>query len=382
MIDREAIIIDNGTNTIKAGFSGDEMPKIEVRTVLGFPTSQGGDDKKVEKNSEQIDIFVGEEALSKGGILKLEYPIKGGVINDYETMEKLWKHIFYNELLADTKSQPIILTESPFAEYYNKREMAECIFEKLNSDEVYIANSSVLSLYANGRTTGMVVDVGYQKSSCVPVYEGFILHHAIQKIDLGGSQLTNYLCKLINNSSENTVQFVNPAEISMINELKEKICLVADDYDSSMKKTMDDKEYNTYKLPDGTNVYIRGEKFQCPELLFAPSLNNLDMAGLHEQAFKSITSCDEDINKELFLNVVLCGGSSLFLKIQNRFQKELQSLAPTGKNVNVIAPPERKYSAWLGGAILASLKDFKETMFISRKEWNDNGPDYIFNKFF
>jgi actin-related protein len=101
-----------------------------------------------------------------------------------------------------------------------------------------------------------------------------------------------------------------------------------------------------------------------------------------EQAFKAIKKCDEDIQKDLFLNSVLCGGSSLFMKIKTRFHKELQSLAPTGKTVKVIAPPERKYSAWLGGAILASLEGFRNTMFVTKKEYNEYGNNAIYKKFF
>ena len=379
----ESIIIDNGTSTIKAGFSDDDMPRVVIPTVLGKPFSNTGGvpEEEEEDINEQIDIFVGEEALNKGGTLQLSRPISKGEIKDFSTMELIWKHIFYNELLTETKTHSVIVTEAPFAPSDNKRQMAEVLFDKLGVESLYIINTSSLALYANGKTTGTVVDIGYQTTSFVPIYEGFVLNHAVTKVDTGGKDLTDYFCHIIGLRDDND-KFVNEGQKSMINELKEKICEVAEDYDSQVKKCLDSKKEEVYTLPDGSKVKIAQEKYQCPELLFQPQFFQRDHYGLHEQTFKSIKRCDDDIEKDLFQNVILCGGSSLFLKIRKKFEKELQSLAPTGKTVKVIAPPERKYSAWLGGAILSSMKKFKAAMFVSKKEYNENGYGIINDKFF
>ena len=355
----ESIIIDNGTNTIKAGFSDDDMPRVVIPTVLGKPFSNTGGvpEEEEEDINEQIDIFVGEEALNKGGTLQLSRPISKGEIKDYSTMELIWKHIFYNELLTETKTHSVIVTEAPFAPSDNKKQMAEVLFDKLGVESLYIINTSSLALYANGKTTGTV------------------------KVDTGGKDLTDYFCHIIGLRDDND-KFVNEGQKSMINELKEKICEVAEDYDSQVKKCIDSKIVETHTLPDGSKVKITHEKYQCPELLFQPQFFQKDHFGLHEQTFKSIKKCDEDIEKDLFQNVILCGGSSLFMKIRKKFEKELQSLAPTGKTVKVIAPPERKYSSWLGGAILSSLTDFKNTMFVSKKEWSEIGDGILYDKFF
>ena len=379
----ESIIIDNGTNTIKAGFSDDDMPRVVIPTVLGKPFSNTGGvpEEEEEDINEQIDIFVGEEALNKGGTLQLSRPISKGEIKDYSTMELIWKHIFYNELLTETKTHSVIVTEAPFAPSDNKKQMAEVLFDKLGVESLYIINTSSLALYANGKTTGTVVDIGYQTTSFVPIYEGFVLNHAVTKVDTGGKDLTDYFCHIIGLRDDND-KFVNEGQKSMINELKEKICEVAEDYDSQVKKCLDSKQEEVYTLPDGSKVKIAQEKYQCPELLFQPQFFQRDHYGLHEQTFKSIKRCDDDIEKDLFQNVILCGGSSLFLKIRKKFEKELQSLAPTGKTVKVIAPPERKFSAWLGGSILSSMKNFKSAMFVSKKEYNENGYGIINDKFF
>jgi actin len=389
----ETIIIDNGTNTIKAGFSDDDMPRVVIPTVLGKPASNSPanrEDGEEEENKQQedeeelnlqLDIFVGEEALNKGGTLQLSRPITNGLITDYDTMELIWKHIFYNELLTDTKTSSVIITEAPFAPSDSRQKLAEILFDHLGIDSLYITNNSTLSLYSNGKTTGTVVDIGYKTTSFVPIYEGFVLHHAVTKVDTGGKDLTDYFALILSQRPDN-IKFTNEGQKSMINELKEKICEVAEDYDSQIKRCIDQKIKETYNLPDGTKINIGPEKYQCPELLFQPQFFQRDHFGLHEQTFKSIKKCDEDIEKDLFQNVVLCGGSSLFNKIRKKFEKELQSLAPTGKNVKIIAPPERKYSAWLGGAILSSMKEFKNSMFINKKEWMENGAGALYDKFF
>ena len=301
----ESIIIDNGTSTIKAGFSDDDMPRVVIPTVLGKPFSNTGgvQEEEEEDINEQIDIFVGEEALNKGGTLQLSRPISEGEIKDFSTMELIWKHIFYNELLTETKTHSVIVTEAPFCPTDNKRQMAEVLFDKLGVESLYIINTSSLALYANGKTTGTVVDIGYQTTSFVPIYEGFVLHHAVTKVDTGGKDLTDYFCHIIGLRDDND-KFVNEGQKSMINELKEKICEVAEDYDSQVKKCLDSKIVETHTLPDGSKVKITHEKYQCPELLFQPQFFQKDHFGLHEQTFKSIKKCDEDIEKDLFQNVI------------------------------------------------------------------------------
>lgn len=380
---QESIIIDNGSYSCKAGFSQDDMPRVEIPTVLGKPSSLGKDIDYNDEELNQLDIFVGEEAISKGGILDLKYPIKKGRIEDFDTMKKIWNHIFYNELLAEAKSHPVIVSESPYAPYEDKLKMAQVLFEELNVENLYMTNTSTLALYANGRTTGIVVDIGYEMTSCVPIYEGFVLNHAVTKIEMGGFHLTQFMASLINEHLEDDKKFINTNQISMINELKEKVCIVAEDFDSEYKRLQDNKVIEKYVFPENNKeIQYSSEKFKCPEMLFQPNFFGKDASGIHELCYKSINKCNSDIVRDLYLNTILAGGSSLFMKIQPRFNKELQSLAPTGKKAYTIAPPERKYSAWLGGSILALLDNFKQVMFVSKKEYNDMGAEVIYNKFF
>merc|ERR1711920_155448 len=137
----------------------------------------------------------------------------------------------------------------------------------------------------------------------------------------------------------------------------------------------------TYELPDGNVIAVGSERFRCPEVLFQPSLVGKEASGIHEATFRSIMQCDIDVRKALYANVVLAGGTSLFQGIGERMTKELSALVPPTMKIKVIAPPERKYSVWIGGSILSSLTTFQQ-MWVSKEEFDESGPGIVHRKCF
>jgi len=365
------LVVDKGSSVIKAGFSGHDSPLSVFHSVVCGRQLTPSPAVMAVNNRH----YAGDEARSSAGMFELEYPIKNGIVQNWDYMERIYKQIFVNDLRVESKDRPILLSDPCFNPKQDREKHTQMLFESFQSPAVALHNEGLLGWYASGRNSGIALCCGDGVLQIVPIIDGYSHYPSIRRYNFGGRDLTKYLARLLTRRGH---YFYTSSDMDTVREIKERLCYVAEDYPAELEKAQQSSSLDgTFELPCGQELTISEERFQCAEALFNPSLIDVHMAGVHELLWDAISDCEIHHRTLLLSNIVLVGGCTMLPGFPERLKKELEKKVADRANVHVrvVSPPERRYSVWIGGSILSSLSSFKSL--VSKDEYEEWGPSII-----
>ena len=370
------IIIDIGSGEIKAGFSGEDSPKVLFKNYIGEPKY-----KKVLSafNSEDKEItahYIGEDCGKFMGILKLRHPVKHGIFSSDQDILSIFNYI-YSKLGLGTEEieqHPLLVTEPLLNPYTNREKIANLLFDNLGVPALFFASQPILSLFSTSNTSGTVLESGEGVTQSCVVCEGFSLPNSYERYDYGGADVTEYLKILLKKKG---YQFYNSTEFRLVNEIKENSCFCI----SNKKININDarkglnKNPLNYYLPDGTTVSIGEERLLAPEILFDLDKIGKEYLGLTDIIMSSINKVDIELRQKAYQNILLSGGNTAIRGLLEKLTAEIKN---THKNlvINLKTTSKPEHCCWIGGNMISTLEIFKR-MWVSKSEWSEKGSKII-----
>jgi len=341
------------------------------------------------KNVELKDVMVGDECALHRSMLETSYPVDNGIVNDWKGMVHLWDYTFKERLKIDPKEHKILLTEPPMNPKDNQKKILQCMFETYDFEAAKVSIQAQLVLYAQGLLTGVVVDSGDGVTHIVPVWEGVCPPALIKRLNVAGRHITRYLIKLLQLRG---YSFNRSADFETVRQIKERFCYVGYDLDVEKRLALETTTLMaSYTLPDGRVIRLGSERYAASEVLFQPTLIDVESKGVHDMLFSMIQEADIDLRPSFYKHIVLSGGSTMYPGLPSRLEKEIRALylrnvlkgdrARMAKfRLRIEDPPRRKHMVFLGGSVLADIMKDRPEFWISRQEWAEHGPNIIGKK--
>lgn len=415
-----ALVFDPGHFSFRVGYAGEDSPKAEIPSVVGV--------------SPDPDSLVDESAMDTGADIKVkrkyhidtvslsfakkdmevETYMKDGMIDNWDMFEKVLDYSYKRIIQSESEFHPVLFSESPWNKKDKREQLCEIMFEKYNVPAFFLVKNAVLAAFANGRSTGLVVDSGATHTSAVPVHDGYVLQHAIVKSPLGSDFLTTQCQQFL---QDQHTEIIPPYMIAGKKEVNEgekpkwdkkpnlpevtkswhayQCREVVRDFQHSVLQVHDvpysedavsSIPHVPYEFPNGFNDEYGHERFKIPEALFDPNTLRLPgggaMLGAAHVVTTSVGMCDVDLRPSLYGNVVVTGGNTLLQGYNERLNRDLSIKTPSTMRFKLIAangPQERRYGSWIGGSILASLGSFQQ-MWISKQEYDEVGKQQVDRK--
>jgi len=352
------VVLDTGSATVRAGFADEDEPRIVLPTVVGVP-------KQTASDSEQVK-YPGQEAWDASAELLLSRPVDCGLVQNWEDMELIWRHVFVDKLRVPPEVHPVLVSEKMLNPKANRERTMQVMFDTFRVPRLYLTSSSVLSLYQADRTTGVVMEIGCRCTSSVGIYEGYPLPHSYTMANdkCSGSGATMQLRNLLlqgGHAQEHLSEDV-------CNDIKTRLCYVR----HRGVDAIDDK--HTFTLPDGTNLTIGPEVGDVADCFFQGE------DSLCDSLRKCISKIDTDIKvkENIHGNIVVSGCTAQMRGLPERLREELTKVSPASVKIKVVRS-NALYAAWRGGSILAGLSAFQD-MWVTQEEYENSGPGIVHRK--
>ena len=379
------IIIDIGSGIIKAGISGQESPKTIFPNYIGEPKYSKVLRSFSKSNQEMKEQYIGKDCSKYLGILKLRYPVKNGIFENEQDILTVFKYIYQNLEInnEEIREHPILITESLLNPYSNREKIASALFENLSAPAIFFASQPILSLFSTSNTSGVILESGEGVTQSCVVYEGYSIPNSYIRNNYGGRDVTDYFQTLLKKQG---YSFSTTSEFEIVRKIKEEICftIVGSSSNNPLSNISNlelgnknkSESSNTYNLPDGNAIKIGEEKSLAPEILFNPSIIGSEHSSFQEMIVTSINKVDIDLRKNLFNNILISGGNTLFKGIQEKFHTEIKYLSPKNMKVRIHSPGNRLLSCWTGGNVISTLEIFKK-MWVTKDDWGEKGNKSI-----
>lgn len=398
-----AVVIDNGTGYTKMGYAGNSEPQYIVPSVICTQEGQGSQKAATQKKGiEDLDFFIGDEALANSKTYAPFYPIRHGQVENWTHMEYFWEHCIFKYLRCEPEDHFFLLTEPPLNAPENREYTAEIMFETFNVPGLYIAVQAVLALAASWTSrnvkertlTGTVIDSGDGVTHVIPVAEGYVIGSSIKHIPLAGRDISTFVQQLMRERNEP----IPPAEsLEVAKRVKEQYSYVCPDIVKEYAK-YDTEPAKWIKQYTGTNsvtkkpytVDVGYERFLGPEIFFNPEIFSSDfLTPLPKVVDDTIQTCPIDVRRGLYKNIVLSGGTTMFKDFSKRLARDIKrsvdyrikrseelsggKIKSVPLDVNVVSHQMQRYAVWFGGSMLASTPEFYNVCH-TKKQYDEIGP--------
>lgn len=402
------MVIDNGTGYTKMGYAGNVEPNYIVPTLIATPQQQGGAQGGSTYGARgdglhDLDFYIGNEAQEHSSSYQINYPIKHGLIENWDNMEKLWQRCVFQYLRCEPEDHYFLLTEPPLNTPENREYTAEVMFETFNVPGLYIAVQAILALAAswtsqkvkNRTLTGTVIDSGDGVTHVIPVADGYVIGSCIKHIPMAGRDITNFVQQMLRERKE----LIPPEDLLLVaKSIKERHCYTCPDivkefekYDKDPKKYFRSFGGQHARTGSKWTADIGYERFLGPEIFFNPEIFNPQISmGLPEAVDKAVLACPIDTRRGLYSNIVLSGGSTMFKDFGRRLQRDIKKRVDTRleenwarhktmkkevkkMDVNVISHHMQRFAVWFGGSMLSSTPEFFKVCH-TKADYEEYGP--------